>query len=124
MDEAIIWNPTVNVCLNKRTRNFTLLRYAAREGFGASYVVGPLLPVSKGEMNSRGLEIVLQALRFYKMWPANTNFTSELKTMGAVKRSRFIAEHRLVSVFQEGNGWITIEPQHRTGGGWRGITGY
>ena len=116
--------PCAMVCQHQLTGGFTLLRYGAKEGSGVSFVVGTLLPVEKEEMVKHGLRIVQDALKCFKVWPAETNFQPELTTMGVQARSKFISQNKFVEVYQRDKWSISIGPQHRTGRGWRGVTGY
>jgi hypothetical protein len=124
MDEAVVWIPSVKVCRHERTADFTLMRFGTVEGSGVSYVVGPLVPVTKEDMAAKGLDIIKEALRFYREWPAETKFNSEFKTMGTVKRSKFITQHRFVNVLQRDKNSISLGVVHREGRGWRGMTSY
>ena len=124
MDEALIPTALTKICRHDRTGDFTILRYGAKEGSGLYYVVGPLVSVPLREMARRGYAIVVESLQSFRLWPADTIFRAELSTMTPKARSKFVTHNRFVSIHQPNRSVIALQPQHKIGRGWQGITGY
>jgi hypothetical protein len=119
-----IWIPDVQVARHERTGDFMLIQFGTMEGHGASFALGPLVPVPKTEMEGNGWRIIHECLRSYRRWPIDTKFNSELTTMSYRERSKFYRSHQFSTVLQRDAVSICLSPLHRDGPGWRGITGF
>src|SRR4026207_1498410 len=95
---------TVVITRDEQLRDFNLIQYAGRVGFGGSFVSGPLLPVSKSTMISSGLKLVMDSLQSYRMWPARTKIESEIGAMDPKKLNKFVRENKFVRVLQRHRG--------------------
>lgn len=122
--ESRVWIPDIKVCKSERSGDYTIIRYDATEDSGVVTAVGPLISVTKEKMDADGFGIVMEHLRRFRVWPANTRLTSELEEMDSLHRSRFLSDNLMVNVVQRNRHSICLAPNHREGRGWRKVTAY
>ena len=126
MDEVKrgIWIPTVEVCRHERTGDFKLDRMGATEDSGLIYSIGNLVPIGNEVMAKDGLRIILEDLNNFRIWPAKTKLESEVGSMNSRQLSKFVKEHKFVSILKRERGFLNLSPHHRIGRSLRGITAY
>jgi hypothetical protein len=81
---------------NLKTANFVVLNFAIDQKTQFCVSAGPFLKISKEEMDSNGLQIILTQLAEFPKRDGSER--SELELMSAKQKSRFKSAHLMVSV--------------------------
>ena len=102
--------PGLNICLSRDIAPFVIINDWENPELGCSEEYGPLVRLSRQQMEQEGLAIVLQSLEEYPRRKKTEK--SELESLPRAAQDKFDREHMHVSLSLQKGGELWLAPMH------------